>query len=321
MTYDHGEPHDQGLLDVGQGNRVHWEVSGNPDGLPALLVHGGPGAGSNPRSREFFDPDRYRLVSFDQRGCGRSEPHAADPDTDMRHNTTHHLIADVELLREHLGIDRWLVAGGSWGSTLALAYAERNPHRVRAMVLSGATNARRADFEWITGGVGRFFPEALARFRAGAPDLAPDDTNVAAAYSRLMEDPDQAVRDKAIRDWTTWEDTVVSLEPNGDPQAYSGRPPRNLAAMVRTVTHYWGNHAWLEEDEILRDAHKLRGIPGTILHGRHDLGGPVSVAWELVHAWPDAELVVVEDSGHTGSAEFFRRKREILDRYAELSPR
>ncbi|GLZ42977.1 proline iminopeptidase [Actinokineospora sp. NBRC 105648] len=301
------------MLDVGDDNQVYWEVSGNPRGKPALVVHGGPGSGCTRRNREFFDPDRYRLVLLDQRGCGRSTPHASDPATDLRPNTTHHLIADMERLRTHLGIDRWLLSGGSWGSTLALAYAEEHPDRVTEIVLSGATVHRAADIEWITGGVGRFFPEALERFRAGAGGAA----DVVAAYARLVASPDPDVRAKAVRDWTTWEDTVVSLEPHGDPVAYSGRPPRALVALVRIVTHYWSNGAWLPENAILDNAARLAGIPGTILHGRHDIGGPVSVAWDLAKAWPDARLVVVEDSGHTGSPEFYRLKRETMDQYAD----
>lgn len=295
---------------------MHWEESGNPGGKPALIVHGGPGSGLNRHSRDYFDPARYRIVQFDQRGCGRSTPDAGDHTTDLTHNTTHHLVADMELLREHLGIDRWLLSGGSWGSTLILAYAQRFPERVTEIVLSAATTSRYADFEWITAGVGVFFPEALERFRAGVSHA----DNVIAAYLERVSDPDPAVREKAVRDWTAWEDTVVSLEPRGDTLPYSSRPTAAQHTMVRLVTHYWSNRAWLEDGQLLRDAHRLAGIPGTILHGRHDIGGPVEVAWTLAKAWPDAELVVVEDAGHTGSAEFDRLKQAALDRYAVDSP-
>ncbi|SER06116.1 prolyl aminopeptidase [Actinokineospora terrae] len=315
MSYSHGDPRAHGLLDVGQGNQVYWEESGNPNGKPALIVHGGPGSGSNRGSREYFDPERYRVVLFDQRGCGRSVPNAGDPATGLAHNTTHHLVADMELLREHLGVERWLISGGSWGSTLVLAYAQKHPDRVTEIVISAATLSRHADHDWITNGVGRFFPEALERFRAGVAGA----DNVIAAYNALMAHPDPAVRDKAARDWTAWEDTVVSLEPNGHTAPYGGRPTAAMHTMVRLVTHYWSHDAWLEDGQLLRDAHRLAGIPGTILHGRHDIGGPVEVAWSLARAWPDAELVVVEDSGHTGSAEFSRLKQQTLDRYA-LTP-
>ncbi|WP_026425998.1 prolyl aminopeptidase [Actinokineospora inagensis] len=310
--YEHGEPRATGMLDVGDGNLVFWQESGNPHGKPALVVHGGPGSGCGLGSREFFDPERYRLIMFDQRGCGRSEPHASDPGTDLTHNTTHHLIADMELLREHLSVDRWLLSGGSWGSTLALAYAEEHPERVSEIVLSGATISRHSDVDWITDGIGVFFPEALERFRAGAGNAE----NVVAAYAKLMEHPDFAVRDQAAKDWTAWEDTVISLEPNGNPTAYSDRPTRDLHALVRLVTHYWSHHAWLADGQILRESHRLHGIPGAIIHGRHDIGGPVEVAWTLARAWPDAELIVVEDSGHTGSDQFYQHKLAVLDRFA-----
>ena len=293
------EPYDHGLLDVGDGNLVYWETCGSPTGKPALVVHGGPGSGCGTGSRRYFDPERYRVVLFDQRGCGRSLPHASDPTTDMSVNTTHHLLADMERLREELGIERWLLYGGSWGSTLILTYAERYPERVSEIVLLGVTVTRRSDTDWLYRGVGRFFPEAWARFRDGAPVVEHDD--LVAAYARLVESPDAAVRERATRDWLAWEDAVISLEETGSPGAYSNRPPAAALALVRICAHYFANGAWLEEGELLANAGRLAGIPGVLLHGRHDLGGPVGVAWELAQAWPDAELVVVEDSGHTGN--------------------
>jgi proline iminopeptidase len=307
------EPYDSGLLDVGDGNAIHWETCGNPDGRPALVVHGGPGSGCGTGSRRYFDPDRYRLVLFDQRGCGRSVPHASDPATDMSVNTTHHLIADLERLREHLGVERWLLYGGSWGSTLILAYAQRFPERVSGIVLLGVTVTRRSDLEWLYRGVGRFFPEAWARFRDGAPEGERDD--LVAAYARLVESPDADVRERATRDWLAWEDAVISLEANGSPGAYGDRPPDAALALVRICAHYFSNGAWLEEGELLANAGRLEGIPGLLLHGRHDLGSPVGVAWELAQAWPGSELVVVEDSGHTGSETFRRLALEATDRF------
>jgi proline iminopeptidase len=290
------EPYDHGQLDVGDGNRVYWETSGNPDGKPALVVHGGPGSGCGSGSRRYFDPERYRVVLFDQRGCGRSTPHASDPVTDMNVNTTEHLLADMELLRGHLGIERWLLYGGSWGSTLILAYAERHPERVSEIVLLGVTTSRMSELDWLYRGVGRFFPAAWERFHAGARN---DD--VLAAYARLMEDADEDVRVQAATDWLAWEDAVISLEPNGRPNAYSDRPPDAQLAFVRICAHYFSHAAWLEEGALLRDAHRLAGIPGVLIHGRLDLGSPVGTAFELARAWPDAQLVVVGDSGHTGS--------------------
>ena len=294
------EPHDQGMLDVGDGNLVYWEVSGDPGGKPAVVVHGGPGSGCGPGSRRYFHPERYRVVQFDQRGCGRSTPHASDPATDMAVNTTHHLLADMERLREHLGIERWLLFGGSWGSTLVLAYAERYPQRVSEIVIPGVTTTRRSEIDWLYRGVGRFFPAQWDRFRRGVPE--PDrDGDLVAAYARRVEDPDPAVRSAAVAEWIAWEDAVISLESNGTPNAFSARPAEAQVALVRICTHYFSHAAWLTEGQLLRDAGRLAGIPGVLIHGRQDMGSPVGTAWELAQAWPDARLVVVDDSGHTGS--------------------
>jgi proline iminopeptidase len=309
------EPYDHGMLDVGDGNLVYWETCGNPDGKPALVVHGGPGSGCSTGARRGFDPDRYRVVLFDQRGCGRSRPHASDPATDMRYNTTEHLLSDMELLREHLGIDRWLLWGGSWGSTLILAYAERHPHRVSEIVIPSVTTTRRSEIDWLYRGVARFFPEEWERFRAGVPE-ADRDGDLVAAYARLMEHPDPLVRARAANDWCTWEDAVVSLEPNGRPNAYSDRPPAAVLALVRICAHYFSHGAWLEEGALLRDAHRLAGIPGVLIHGRLDLSGPLRTAWELARAWPDATLVAISDSGHQGSATMRDRMLSALDEFA-----
>lgn len=314
------DPYDQGLLDVGDGHRVHWETCGDPAGKPALYVHGGPGSGCRPDQRRLFDPDRYRAVLFDQRGCGRSTPHAADRAAALSHNTTEHLIADMERLRVHLGIDRWLLMGGSWGSTLILAYAQRHPERVSEIVISSVTTTRRAEIDWLYRGVGRFFPAQWEDFRAAAgPGADPADPiagGLVAAYARLTDDPDPAVRDKATDDWCAWEDAVLSLEPSGSAHPYGDRPPAARRAMVRIAAHYFAHGAWLEEGALLRDAARLRGIPGTLLHGGQDLGGPVDTAWRLARAWADATLTVVPDSGHKGSATMSRLIRTALDAYA-----
>ena len=308
------EPYDHGMLDVGDGNLVYWETCGTPDGKPALVVHGGPGSGCGTGSRRSFDPERYRVVLYDQRGCGRSTPHASDPATDMRANTTEHLLADMEQLRAHLGIERWLLFGGSWGSTLILAYAERHPERVSEIVIPNVTTTRRSEIDWLYRGVRRFFPEEWQRFRAGVPE-AERDGDLLAAYARLMDSHDEEVRSKAAADWLAWEDAVISKEPLGRPNAYSDRPPRARLALVRICSHYFSNGAWLEEGALLRDAGRLAGIPGVLVHGRLDLGGPVGNAWELARAWPDARLVVIEDSGHTGSDAMNREIRVALDRF------
>ena len=245
-------------------------------------------------------------------------PHAADATVDLSTNTTLHLIADIELLREHLGVDRWLVWGGSWGATLALAYAERHPRRVAEVVLASVTMTRPLDIHWLYHGVGRFFPEEWQRFRHGVP-AAERDGDLVAAYYRLLNNPDPAVREKAARDWCDWEDAVVSLEPD-----YQRNPryddPRFRMAFARIVTHYFHHSAWLEDGILLRNANRLAGIPGVLVHGRLDLGGPTVTAWELAHAWPDAELELV-GTGHTGSDEMTERLVAATDRFANSARR
>jgi proline iminopeptidase len=315
LLYPPIEPYDQGMLDVDDDNHVYWEACGNPNGKPALVIHGGPGSGCTPGHRQYFDPDRYRVILFDQRGCGRSTPHASDPNTDLRHNTTEHLLADMERLREHLGIERWLLSGSSWGSTLLLAYAERYPQQVSEIVISGVTTTRRSEIDWLYRGLARFFPAEWERFREGVP-RAERHGDLVAAYARLLEDPDPEVRAQAAHDWHAWEDATISLEPHGTPNAYSDRPPADLLARARICAHYFAHGAWLEESVLLRDAGRLHGIPGLLIHGRLDLGSPLDTAWGLARAWPDAELVVVHDSGHTGSDTMTERKRAALDRFA-----
>lgn len=293
------EPYETGMLDVGDGNRIHFEVSGNPAGKPALAPHGGPGSGLSPGFRRFFDPAAYRLVLFDQRGCGRSTPHASDPATDMSVNTTDHLVADIEALRRHLGIDRWLVAGGSWGCALALVYAERHPERVSELVLLLLATGRRAETDLLTRGLGSYFPEAWERFRAGVP-AAERDGDLAAAYNRLLEDPDPAVRERAARAWCDWEEAIDVGPPAPGPSRYDD--PVFRAAFARIVTHYWRHGSWLEEGIVLREAGRLAGIPGVLVQGALDPGNLLGTPWELAHAWPDGELVVVTEAAHDVSA-------------------
>jgi proline iminopeptidase len=295
--YPEIEPYDAGMLEVGDGNLVYWEVCGRPDGKPALVLHGGPGSGCTPGLRRFFDPDAYRVVLFDQRGCGRSRPHASDPDVDLGGNTTAHLLADIELLRRHLGVERWLVFGRSWGTTLGLAYAERHPERVTGLVLAmvGTTTAR--EVEWITRDVGRLFPAQWARFRDGVP-AAERDGSLVEAYSRLLGDPDPAVRERAARDWCAWEDTHVNVRADHRPDPRYQDPAFRMC-FARLVTHYWRHAAWLEDGILLRQAGRLAGIPGVLVHGRLDVSSPLDVAWELARAWPGSELVVVDEAGHS----------------------
>ncbi|MFE0104338.1 prolyl aminopeptidase [Streptomyces sp. NPDC059009] len=307
------EPFDHGMLDVGDGNRVYWEVCGNPVGRPAVVLHGGPGSGCTPHFRRYFDPDAYRIVLLDQRGCGRSTPHASDPATDMSLNTTRHLLADLELLRRHLGIERWLVWGASWGSVLGLRYAQTFPERVSELVLTGLATGSRAEVDLMTRGLGRIFPEAWADFRDAVPEDARDG-DLAAAYGALMESPDAAVRAAAARAWTDWETAFASAPPRSVPRY---EDPVFREAFVRIVTHYWAHDHWLGGDEvILRDAGSLAGIPGTLVQGALDFGNLLGIPWRLAGAWPGSELVLVSDVGHNaGAAGIAAELVRATDRY------
>jgi proline iminopeptidase len=296
------EPYDSGMLDVGDGHAIYWECCGNPHGKPALYLHGGPGSGASPGQRRFFDPVAYRAVLFDQRGAGRSRPLASEPASDLGTNTTPHLIADIEALRRHLGVERWVVLGLSWGTTLALAYAQAHPQRVEALVLALVTTTSRREVRWITEGVGRIFPREWERFAAAVPaslrHLPPVD-----AYATLLADPDPAVREGAAREWCLWEDAHVSLAPGHAPNPRYEDPEFRLR-FARLVTHYWRHAAFLGEEQLIRDAAALNGIPGVLIHGRFDVSSPLETAWRLAKAWATSELHVLDDAGH-GTGESF----------------
>jgi proline iminopeptidase len=299
VLYPEIEPYDHGMLDVGDGNLVYWEVCGNPNGKPAIVLHGGPGSGCSTAVRRYFDPQAYRIVLFDQRGCGRSTPHASDLCTDLSVNTTAYLLADMEHLRQYLGIDQWLLFGGSWGSTLGLAYAGRNPQRVTEMVLVAVTTTRRAEIDWLYRGVAPLFPAQWARFRARVPP-AERDGDLVAAYYRLLQDPDPAIHMQAAKDWCEWESALVSVALDAKPEPRRLQPTFQLA-FARIVTHYFHHNAWLEEGLLLRHASALAHIPGILVHGRLDLGSPLVTAWELAQAWPKSELVIVNGAGHAST--------------------
>jgi proline iminopeptidase len=284
------------MLDVGDGNLVYWEVCGNPAGKPAVMLHGGPGSGCVPGWRRYFDPAAYRVVLFDQRGCGRSTPHAGDAAVDLATNTTDHLIADMERLRDRLGIESWLVAGGSWGSTLGLAYGEELPERVSEMVLFSVGTTSHHEVRWVTRDVARYFPEQWAQFRDAVPP-AERDGDLIAAYYRLLHDRDPAVREKAARDWCRWEDTHVAIRSDHRPDPRYD-DPRFRMAFARLVTHYWHHAGFREDGVLIRDAGRLVGIPGILIHGRLDLSSPLDIPWQLSRAWPGSELVVIDDAGH-----------------------
>ncbi|MFC0624668.1 prolyl aminopeptidase [Kribbella deserti] len=311
------EPFQTGLLDVGDGNHVYWEVCGNPTGKPAVVLHGGPGSGCTPGWRRFFDPAAYRVVLLDQRGCGRSTPHASEFGVDLSVNTTHHLIRDLEQLRDHLGIDRWLVFGGSWGATLGLAYAEAYPGVVSELVLFSVTNTTRREVEWITRDMGRVFPAEWARFRDGVPAERRDGSLVD-AYAELLADPDPAVRAKAARDWCTWEDSHVAVHANHQPDPRYG-DARFRMVFAKLVTHYWRHAAWLPDGQLMREATKLAGIPGVLVHGRLDVSGPPDIAWQLAQLWPDADLRLIDEAGHgTGDPGMAETVLAALDRFAKV---
>lgn len=313
------EPYEHGFLEVGEGNSLYWEACGNPAGKAAVVLHGGPGSGCGSWWRGYFDAGAYRVVQFDQRGCGRSTPNAGDPDVDLSTNTLDHLLDDVEALREHLGIDRWLVLGVSWGTTLGLAYAERCPERVTEAVLALIALTQRREVKWITRDMGRLFPERWAEFRDGVPE-SDRDGDLADAYRRLLADPDPDVRDRAARAWCDWEDTHVSLI-RGYRHSVRYDDPVFRMTFARLVTHYWAHAAWLPDGQLIRDARGLGAIPAVLVHGRQDVSGPLDTAWALARAWPGSELTVVEDAGHNaGDATVASTVRAATDRFAARRP-
>lgn len=318
MTFPETAPYDHGTLDTGDGNLVHWEVCGNADGKPAVVVHGGPGSGAGPFWRRYFDPARYRVVLFDQRGCGRSTPPVSDAATGLETNTTHHLIADMEQLREHLGIAKWLVFGGSWGSTLGLAYAQTHPERVSEIVLFSVVTTSRAEVDWITEGVRVHFPEAWEAFRDAARPR--EGERVVDAYARLLADPDPAVRAEAARNWCRWEDTHVRpagaqlVDDFGDSR-YAD--PAIRMTIARLVTHYWRHAAWLDDDQLVEGVRKLSGIPAVLITGAQDLSSPPDPARALAAVWPGCELLVIDEAGHgLGHSGMSGAAQAALDRFA-----
>jgi len=288
------------MLEVGDGNLVYWETCGDPHGKPAVVLHGGPGSGCSRWHRRLFDSTAFRVVLFDQRGCGRSTPHASAPDTGLMSNNTSNLIADIELLRKHLNIDRWLVFGGSWGSTLTLAYAERYPDQVTEIILSGVTTGRRKEFDWLfRGGVAVFFPEQWERLCAGVPAIKRDG-DIVEAYHRLLHDPDPEVRQQAAAAWCTWESATPAWPPaHGLSPRFTN--PDFAMAFARLVTHYVRHDAWIEDGSLLSNAGSLAGIPGIMVNGRFDFQAPIGWAWDLKHVWAHARLVIVDDAGHDAS--------------------
>jgi proline iminopeptidase len=287
------EPYRSGWLRVSPLHEIYWEESGNPKGKPALFVHGGPGAGADPRSRRFFDPKRYRIVVFDQRGCGRSRPHAS-----LEDNTTWHLVSDIERLRAFLGIERWLVFGGSWGSTLALAYSQAHPRRVSELVLRGIFMLRKWEIDWFyQDGAGALFPDRWENYIAAIPRRERGD--LVTAYYRRLTSPNRATRVRAARAWSIWEASTSHLlmdEANIDKWGEEDF----AVAVARIECHYFVNKGFLRrEDQLLRGVARIRHIPSVIVQGRYDVVCPIRTAWDLHRRWPEADLRVVPDAGHS----------------------
>ena len=299
-----------GRLKVSDLHEVYYEVSGNPDGKPAIFVHGGPGGGTDPKQRRFFDPAAYRIVLFDQRGCGRSTPHA-----NLEDNTTWHLVDDMERLREHLGVDRWQVFGGSWGSTLALAYAEKHPERVTELVLRGIFMLRKKELHWFyQEGASALFPDAWEHYLAPIPEAERGDL-MSAYYKRLTSD-DAATRLAAARAWSIWEASTSFLRQKPDYMKHAGEEEFSLA-FARIECHYFVNGGFFErEEQLIEDVGRIADIPAVIVQGRYDVVCPMMSAWDLHRAWPQADLRVVPDAGHSAyEAGIVHELVEATDRF------
>jgi proline iminopeptidase len=292
--YPEIEPYETGHLDVGDGHVIYWERVGTRGAKPAVFLHGGPGGGISPKQRRAFAPTLYDVTLFDQRGCGRSTPHAG-----LDANTTWHLVADIERLRELAGVEKWQVFGGSWGSTLALAYAETHPQRVTELIVRGIYTLQKSELDWYYQfGVSEMFPDKWERFLAPIPEA--ERGNLMAAYRKRLTSADRAVQIEAAKAWSLWEGETITLLP--DPALTSQHGNDDFAlAFARIENHYFTHGGWLEEGQLLRDAHKLKGIPGLIVHGRYDMPCPLRTAWDLAKAWPDADFHIIEGAGHAFS--------------------
>jgi proline iminopeptidase len=289
--YPEIEPYRTGTLRLDSVHTLYWEESGNPQGAPVLFLHGGPGAGASPAHRRFFDPAHYRIVIFDQRGAGRSTPLG-----ELRENTTPHLVADIERLRGHLGIERWLVFGGSWGSTLALAYGEAHPGRCAGFILRGVFLCRRSEIDWFLYGLRTLYPEAWRTFAEVIP--APERGDLLAAYYKRLADPDPAVHVPAARAWSTYEGVCSTLLPSPETVAHFAGDVVSLG-LARIEAHYFTHGIFLPEGALLENLHRLRHLPCTIVQGRYDAVCPIVTADEVHRAWPESGYVVVADAGHS----------------------
>lgn len=292
--YPELQPYVSHSLAVEPPHELYIEECGNPNGLPVLFVHGGPGAGCEDYHRRFFDPEIYRIILFDQRGCGRSTPHA-----ELTGNTTQALVADMEVIRDHLGIGRWLLFGGSWGSTLSLAYAETYPARVLGLVLRGVFLCRPREIHWFyQEGASRLFPDLWQEYLAPIPEK--ERTDLLHAYYQRLTGDDELVRMAAAKAWSLWEGKASTLRGSEAVEEHFANPYTALS-LARIESHYFANDSFLEANQILRDAHKLEGIPGIIVHGRYDVVCPLESAWQLHQAWPSSRLHIIPDAGHSAT--------------------
>ncbi|MEU7894585.1 prolyl aminopeptidase [Nonomuraea sp. NPDC049152] len=290
------EPYASGMLDVGDGDEIYWEVCGNPEGKPAVMLHGGPGSGCSAKHRRQWDPRAYRIVLFDQRNCGRSRPHASDPGVSLASNTTWNLVRDMERLREHLGIDTWQVFGGSWGSALALAYAQTHPGRVSELILRGIFTLREHELRWFyQEGASFLFPDLWESYLAPIPEEERGD--LIAAFARRLGSADDEVRVAAARAWAQWEAATITLLPDPEHVAEFGEPDKAVS-FARIESHYFVNGGFFEPGQLIRDVDKIRHIPAVIVQGRYDACTPMTTAWDLHKAWPEADFQVVDDAGH-----------------------
>jgi proline iminopeptidase len=299
------------MLPVDNGHRLYIEQVGRPDGMPVLFLHGGPGAGCEPYHRRFFNPEHYRIILFDQRGCGRSTPHAS-----LQANTTWDLVADIERIRQHLGIEQWLLFGGSWGSTLALAYAQTHPQRITGMILRGIFLCRDEEIQWFyQSGASRVFPDYWEEFVAPIPQQERDD--LLHAYHRRLSGDNDIDRMAAAKAWSVWEGRTASLHPNPAVVGFFSDPHTALS-LARIECHYFVNHAFLRPNQLLQESRKLADIPGVIVQGRYDLICPMASAWALHQAWPGSELKVIADAGHSAAEPGIRAALiEATDKFAE----